>query len=115
MGFINFIELAIDKFKQNSNIYNQNIYILQYPKYGEEQKCAVSYGILREIENNYDLIHICSTDIGSSGSPILNISNNKIIGIHKASSKNYNYNLGTYLKEPINEYLNNINLIKKRY
>jgi V8-like Glu-specific endopeptidase len=63
------------------------------------------------------LIHICSTDIGSSGSPILNISNNKIIGIHKASPKNYdyNYNLGTYLKEPINEYLNNINLIKKRH
>ena len=114
MDFINFVELDIDKFKQNSNIYNQNIYILQYPKYGEEQKCAVSYGILREIENYYDLIHICSTDIGSSGSPILNISNNKIIGIHKASSKNYNYNLGTYLKEPINEYLNNINLIKKK-
>ena len=115
MEFINFVELDIDKFNQNLNIYNQNIYILQYPKYGEEQKCAVSYGILKEIENNYDLIHLCSTDNGSSGSPILNISNNKIIGIHKASPKDYidNYNLGTYLKEPINEYLNNINLIKK--
>ena len=49
---------------------------------------------------------------GSSGSPILNISNNKVIGIHKEDTK-FEFNKRTYLKYPINEYLNNINIINK--
>ena len=77
----------------------------------DEQKASVSYGILNEI-NGFDLIHYCCTEQGSSGSPILKLSNNKVIGIHKESSK-FNYNKGTFLKEPINEYINNINIINK--
>ena len=108
-----YIELDLNILNDNPNIYNESIYIPQYPEYGAEQKCAVSYGILKEINNEYDIIHLCSTKFGSSGSPILNISNNKLIGIHKESSNKYNYNKGTLLKTPINEFLNNINLIKK--
>ena len=40
--------------------------------------------------------------------------NNNVIGIHKQGSEKYNFNKGTYLKYPINEYLNNINLIEKK-
>ena len=40
----------------------------------------------------------------SSGSPILNIKNNKLIGIHK-ESKNKNYNKGLFLNYPIKEYI----------
>ena len=111
---INFLELDERVLDENSDLYNENIYITHYPqlKY-DKQKAAVSYGILKEIQNNSNIVHYCSTKPGSSGSPILNISNNKVIGVHKEGSINYNFNCGTYLKEPINEYLNNINLIRK--
>ena len=47
----------------------------------------------------------CSTDNGSSGAPILNSSNNKLIGIHKGASNNHNFNKGTILIFPIKEFL----------
>ena len=106
----NYLELDEKIFEENPNIYNENIYITQYPElnYGR-QIAAVSYGILKEIEENDNIMHYCSTRPGSSGSPILNISNNKVLGIHKESPNNYNFNVGTYLKKPINEYLNCLN------
>ena len=65
--------------------------------------------------NNYNVIHICSTDNGSSGSPILNLKNNKVIGIHKGTpdcTKNFNY--GTLLKYPLNDFINT-NKTKNNY
>ena len=107
-----YIELDEDIFEEDKS--NENIYIIQYPRLiNTEQKAAVSYGILKEIQNEYNIIHKCSTEPGSSGSPILNISNNKVIGIHKESPLKYEFNKGTYLKYPINEYLNNINIINR--
>jgi len=107
--FLNIDENILDN---NINIYNENIYILQYPKCLEKQKAAVSYGIIKEINQN-EIIHLCCTESGSSGSPILNISNNKVIGIHKEKSILFNFNIGVLLKEAINEFINNINLIEK--
>ena len=106
---INYLEIDDDILDDNINIYNKSIYIIQYPKYGNEQKGAVSYGILNRIQDEYNIIHYCSTDHGSSGSPIIKLSNKKIIGIHKEGVSKYNYNRGTLLKYPINEYLNKIN------
>ena len=95
----------IKLFKEDENlIYEEkSIYIIQYPK-GIE--ACVSYGILNKI-NKYDIIHVCSTDCGSSSSPILNLKNNKVIGIHKGTpdyTKNFNY--GTLLKYPLNDFIN---------
>ena len=104
-----YLELDEDIFQDN--ISKESIYIIQYPKSLDEQKAAVSYGILNKI-NGFDLIHYCCTEQGSSGSPILKLSNNKVIGIHKEANK-FDYNKGTFLKEPINEYINNINIINK--
>ena len=100
-----YLELDDNIFKENENfIYEgKSIYIIQYPN-GEE--ACVSYGLLNGI-NKYNIIHICSTDNGSSGSPILNLKNNKVIGIHKGSPdyiKNFNY--GTLLKYPLNDFIN---------
>ena len=36
----------------------------------------------------------------------MNLRNLKIIGIHKGSNMKYNYNLGTFMKKPINEFIN---------
>ena len=112
--YIEFIELDMNIFNQNDNIYNENIYILQYPGINfVEQKSSVSFGILEEIQDVYELKLLCSTKPGSSGSPILNLLNHKVIGVHKAYLRPDKYNIGTFLKYPIEQYLGNINLIKK--
>ena len=107
-------------FEDNINLINEDIYIIHYPKYNFSlQKAAVSYGKIIEIRENdvkiggeYDIFHLCSTEGGSSGSPILNLSYNKIIGIHSGRHKKYNANLGISLQYPIKEYLNDINIIR---
>ena len=109
---INYLEIDDDIFDEDTNIVIKSIYIIQYPKYGNEQKAAVSYGKFKEIKDKYNITYYCSTDYGSSGSPILNLSNKKIIGIHKSSVQNsknsLDFNTGTLLKYPINEYFNKI-------
>ena len=92
-----FMELDEKIFIENSNkIYkNHSIYIPQYPN---GDKAAVSYGIIKKI-NGYNFNHYCCTENGSSGSPIINLLNNKIIGVHKEGTKNFEFNKGTYLKD----------------
>ena len=53
----------------------------------------------------YSFVHYCSTEYGSSGSPILKINNNKIIGIHKKRSQQHNYNIGSFLCYALNEFI----------
>ena len=105
-----YLELDDNIFKDNEKLFyeEKSIYIIQYPKgqNGEGEAC-VSYGILKQISNKFNIIHKCSTDSGSSGSPILNLKNNKVIGIHKGSpdyTKEFNY--GTLLKYPLNDFIN---------
>ena len=119
----NYLEFDNSLFKEKKVISDENIYIIQYPMIGS-QKASVSYGLIKSLNDGYYLTHLCSTNPGSSGSPILNISNNKIIGIHRGGKKkkdtdkcgeekkeNINFNIGTYLKDPLKEYLENINII----
>jgi hypothetical protein len=113
-----------DNIKDNSflqideNIFQENpidffakksIYIIQYPDYIE---ASVSYGILKRIKENNELEHYCITNKGSSGSPIINLEKNKVLGVHKSSSVKSNFNLGIFLKNPINEFIskNNYNI-----
>ncbi len=105
-----FLELDENIFRVSPNIFNETAYIIQYPKILTQQKAAVSYGIVKEIDD-YEIIHFCYTESGSSGAPILNLSNNKVIGIHRESSTKLNCNKGTFLKKPINEFLNRVNLL----
>ena len=53
-------------------------------------------------ENNYTIQHKCNTKTGSSGCPIINLSNFKVIGIHKGTRKLSKCNFGTLLREPLN-------------
>ena len=105
-----FLELDENVFRDSPDIFNETAYIIQYPKILTEQKAAVSYGIVKEIDD-YDIIHFCCTESGSSGAPILSLSTNKVIGIHRESSIKLNCNKGTFLKNPINEYLNRVSLL----
>ena len=99
-----YLELDNNLFKKEIKAYYENIsiYVLQYPL---GNKAAVSYGLSLSNEiNNYEINHTCSTEHGSSGSPILNLSNNKVIGIHKKGAKNFNFNIGTCLQFPLNDF-----------
>ena len=105
-----FLELDENIFKENNKISyeDESIYILQHQK---GKNASVSYGLLLSIDN-FDIKHSCNTDFGSSGSPILNLSNNKVIGIHKEGSSNFNFNKGTFLKFPLNDFLLKLNMKK---
>ena len=74
---------------------------MHYPK---GDKACISYGIIDKIDK-FNIYHFCSTEIGSSGAPILNLMNNKIIAIHKGSSLRFNWNKGTFLSYPIKEFV----------
>ena len=76
------------------------IYILQYPK-GIRASHAV--GKINKLKKFY-IFHSSSTDDGSSGSPILLLSNFKIIGIHKGREKSGNNNIGKFIRFAIEEF-----------
>ena len=106
-----YLELDDNLFQDNAEIIyvDKSIYILHYPN-GNEAK--ISYGILHNIEK-YNILHKCTTYEGSSGSPILNLQNNKVIGIHKECLIPFNYNMGTLLKLPLKDFIDK-QLMKER-
>ena len=67
-----------------NNLYkDDSLYVLNYLG-GKE--IVASYGIFVTIKDS-EIYHKCSTDNGSSGSPILSLENNKLIGVHYGYSK----------------------------
>ena len=101
----NYLEIDENIFKDNSeeNYANEGIYILHYPYAGDAK---VSKGKGFKKENGFYMKHSCHTERCSSGGPILSIMTNKIIGIHRGSKLKdgkCDYNIGTFLKFPLNE------------
>ena len=83
----------------------KSIYLLHYPK-GKE--ICKSEEIIRNIGvDNYTIEHFCDSTNGSSGGPLINLKNNKVLGIHKGF--NGDINLGTILREPIEKFYEIIN------
>ena len=102
-----YLELDNDIINSDNESYiGESIYILHYQ--GSEN-IRVSYGIKKEEnkENEYEFNHLCCTEKGSSGGPILNIKNNRVMGIHRAGKKGEEYNIGLYMKYGIKEFINN--------
>ena len=96
----------------NDKYSNESIYIINYPK---DKDIVVSYG-KSPLLNNSEIQHYCSTEPGSSGSPILLINNQKLIGIHYGSSEHFEFNKGKLLIYSIIEFQkikNNLLIINK--
>ena len=94
------------------NLYkNKNIYIIHYPL---GLNSSYSSDIIKTIDiNNIKIEHLCATEDGSSGAPILNLQNFKVIGIHlgnKQKNKETNINIGIVLRAPIESF----NKVKKQ-
>ena len=96
----NYLELDDNLFMDNENIFynSKSIYVLQYLN---KKEIYVSYGYIIGINEKKEIKHFCYTDDSSVGSPILNLTNNKVIGIHKGV---LNCGYGTLLKYPLNDF-----------
>ena len=100
-----FLDIDEDIFEENNkNIYNKkHVYLLHYPHGNfSEYSSGIMKGFL--LDQNYTFRHSCKTEKGSSGGPIINLLNHKVIGIHKGYKEKQKFNLGTILKEPINDF-----------
>ena len=103
-----FFEIDNNIFDPKYNYAKKPIYLLHYPK-GKEMH--FSQGTIKTVgvdENPYEIEHLCDSDHGSSGAPLINSETNQVIGIHKGGSTTYNFNCATLLKEPIIEFKNQI-------
>ena len=91
--------------KINKSYIGDTIYVLHYPR---SEEIGVSYGLFKGVNNhkNYFFNHLCSTEKGSSGGPILNIKNYRVIGMHKGTNKEDNNNIGVFMKFGINDFIN---------
>lgn len=91
------------------NIYNnESIYILNYLN-GDKI-------VLTNINEDNGVDHKCNTEKGSSGSPILSLQNNKLIGVHRGGYEISDLNNGTLIIYPIiefNKMNNNLCIVKK--
>ena len=88
-GLSRYSFLEIDEHLYNGNpndIYiNKTFYLIQYP-HGQKVKYAT--GVIRNIsEDNNTIEHLIYTEKGSSGGPLIFLSNHKVIGIHKGNKK----------------------------
>ena len=66
-----------------------------------------SFGKIKRIDkNNNYIFHSCDFEIDSSGYPIINFENFKVIGIHKEINNELNQNVGHFIREPIIDFYN---------
>ena len=93
-----FLEIDKEIFYENQINFNKiKVYLLSYGSY--------SNGIIKRLrDNGYTFEHLCSSQKGSGGGPIININNSKVIGFHIGTSTRSNFNIGTLLRKPIEDF-----------
>ena len=122
---ITFIEIkSKDGIKKESfleideNIYDNNpkeylkrlpVFLLQYPN---GDKIKKSEGLILKLRENNIIEHLCKCDSCSSGGPLINFNNNKVIGVHKDFGNGQQWNLGIFIKAPIEKFKEEINNIE---
>ena len=104
------IDDEILKEKPKNNFIENSICLLHYQN-GERAK--ISFGTIKGIsEDKWDILHNCGSETGSSGGPLINFLNLKLIGIHKGYKEIKSLNIGICIKPVIEEFFNNIELKK---
>lgn len=99
-----FLEIDENIYEDNLNqIYkDKEIYLLHYTLNGNVQ---YSIGLIKNIdEDNINIMHSCPYQTGFLGSPLLNLSNNKVIGVLKENNDNIELNKGTFIKLPLEKF-----------
>ena len=98
-----FLEIDDKLYEKESDMYfdQESIYIIHY---NNEKNILVSYGIIHKIANSQIISYNSNIISNFFGFPILNLSNNKIIGIYQNKPKRY-YNKGIFLYKIIKEFI----------
>ena len=87
-----FLEIDDQIFEDNINDIDKSIYLIGYPE-GEKQR--LTNGLIKDIdENNYEIKHLCKSNPGASGCSIINLNNNRVIGIQTEAATGYKWNIG---------------------
>ena len=101
----NMLQIDYDIYEENdliNNYKNKLIYIINYKN---DLNSGYYLSTIKDIDSkNNKIEHLCPTEEESSGAPIINIENFKVIGIHSKNDKNKNINIGTVIKSPINAF-----------
>jgi surface protein len=98
-----FFEIDEPIIEEKNEYLGKDICIVQYPNGGE---LSFDQGTIESFKND-KIKHLVSTELGSSGSPILLKDTFKIIGIHKGGKEGKN-NLGIFMRCILND-INKIN------
>ena len=103
-----FIDVDPNIFSSNViDLKDKLVCLLSYPF---SRKLQFSNGKILKLENNgIQIYHLCNTSAGCAGGPIIDINNYKVIGVHQGCIQNKNFNIGIFLKKPIEEFSNMIN------
>ena len=98
------LEIDSNIYKDLINSYdeynNKIVYILHYP---EGNFVIFSKNIIIDIDNNNNIYHSCANEVGSSGSPMLNLDTLKVIGMHRGYD---NFNKERFHNETIMKFQN---------
>ena len=110
----NLLEIDYDIYNEgslNDRFRNESVYLIHYP---EGKNSSFSVNVIQNIDsNNIKIRHLCSTDYGSSGAPIIDLKSFKVIGVHIGKHKTNDYNFGVILRNPIQEFYDKYNKLKK--
>ena len=111
MNFNTFLEIDENIFTDNPNDFyrHKSIYLIYYPI---GNKADYSNGLIKDIDKYldfYNVNHLCQTKKGASGCPIINLNNNRVLAIHKGADKENDWNLGTFIKQPIEKFYEKYN------
>ena len=102
------IDVEALKDKKKDDYKGNSIYLLHYPK-GE--RANYSPGTINSItEDTNEIFHSCSSESGSSGGPLINQINFKLIGIHKGYKNGKNFNSGFFIKPIVEDIFKHINI-----
>ena len=96
------IDDNINQFKSENIYINQSIYLLHFPK---GKIVEFSLGVIKNIYTNSSKIeYFCAKGENSYGCPIVRSENNKVIGIHNYIDKYSHFNIGTLIKDLIQDF-----------
>ncbi len=93
---IDFLEMDLSWLNNRGFIQylGEDVYCLQHPN---NASTHIAMGKILKIFDSAEFVHSVDTDSGSSGSPIILCSNNKVVGIHKSGCEVNYTNLGTFI------------------
>ena len=106
LDYKSFLEIDDQIFKDNPdyNYRSKTVYLIHYP---EGKESSYSTGLIKSIGiDNLTIRHLCYTKPGSSGCPIINLSNHRVIGVHRGAAEvGIDHNLGIFIKKPLLKFI----------